>query len=90
MAGHQNRLDLADAGMITGARFQCGIWCVGHLQEPLASTKYFRTDVACDSSITIPKCLLFHGVPAPLVPPTITFLISILCIREAIGTNFEV
>ena len=62
----------------------------GSLDPPLASTNFIDTTVPCEEQIMIPKRLIFHGVPIPLVPPTSTpdYVLDLEIIREAIHTNF--
>jgi hypothetical protein len=62
----------------------------GAVDPPLAYTGFISTVGPCAVSITIPKRLIFHGVPNNLVPPTATpdFIVDLNHIREAIELNF--
>jgi hypothetical protein len=62
----------------------------GAVNPPLAYTGFISTVGRCAVSITIPKRLIFHGVPKNLVPPTATpdFILALNHIREAIELNF--
>jgi hypothetical protein len=63
----------------------------GSLDPPLAVTEYIKTDIPCQATITIPKCLIYHGVPNHLIPPTTTpdYILDLELIREAIDSFRE-
>lgn len=46
------------------------------------------TDVPCPATMTIPKRLIYHGVPSQSIPPTTTpdCLLDLELIREAISS----
>ena len=58
---------------------------------PLACIGFVRTDVPCNASITIPKRLLYYGVPNGSIPSTnpADFILDLNIVREAINDNFE-
>ena len=58
----------------------------GSLDPPI--TGYISTDVPCQATITIPKRLIYHGVPNQLIPPTTTpdYILDLELIREAINS----
>jgi hypothetical protein len=60
----------------------------GSLDPPLTITGYIATDVPCQATITIPKHLIYHGVPNHLIPPTTTpdYILDLELIREAINS----
>jgi hypothetical protein len=62
----------------------------GAVNPPLANTGFISNVGPCAGSITIPKRLIFHGVPNNLVPPTATpnFILDLNHIREASELNF--
>jgi hypothetical protein len=62
----------------------------GAVNPPLADTGFISTVGPCTVSITVPKRLIFHGVPNNLVPPTATsdFILDSKHIREANEMNF--
>ena len=63
----------------------------GAVDPPLACIGFIRTDVPCNASITIPKGLIYYGVPNGLMPPTISpdYILDLNIVREAINDNFE-
>ena len=62
----------------------------GAVNPPFADTGFINTVRPCAVSITVPKRLIFHGVPNNLVPPTATpdLILDLNHIREAIELNF--
>jgi hypothetical protein len=44
----------------------------GYRTPPLAETPFIDINVPCNTIIVVPKRLIFFGVPAALVPSTVT------------------
>jgi hypothetical protein len=64
----------------------------GAVYPPLAQTDFIDITAPCTESVVIPKRLLYHGVPLPLIPQTVTpdYVLDLNIIREAIEECFEV
>lgn len=58
----------------------------GAVDPPLACTGFIRTNVPCNASITIPKRLIYYGVPNGLIPTTISpdYILDLNIVREAV------
>jgi hypothetical protein len=58
----------------------------------LAHTGFLSSAGPVQATITIPKRLIYHGVPNHLVPPTTTpdFILDLNVIREAVELHFDV
>jgi hypothetical protein len=62
----------------------------GALEPPLTQTDFIDVTTPCAESVVIPKRLLYHGVPLPLIPPTVTpdYVLDLNILREAIDECF--
>ena len=62
----------------------------GYINPPLAETGYTDATTPCASTIIIPKRLVYHGVPPPLIPPTVTpdYILPLELVRREIFENW--